>query len=666
MQQLPDKPLAHNHSPLTQPPCGEQTNASQPAASRGNLALRRPLATASDSDRPALLVTSSKVSPPGSRDITDTPSLAQHLPALVLHKIFTCLPSWCLSQCARVCRHWHACLPRLETRIARWQQENAPLSYLVDSHLGRSFRSRTQPFLQEARSVFLPPLMQLRQQQLSGKPDEARQDTQPQLSAACDLLSPLVYAALHRQLTQAPQLRLHPLTLDWPKAVMPELCTFSPCSRWLAVSCSPPADGSAALRLYGWEQGTWQRCVLVPDIAGPAKFLRFCSVPPDTLLCVHDVEILAWSLGADLKTWYGTLVCRMPPSYQIFSLHPVADGDLLVMVKGVREDIPFLHMVFCRSTGDGRWTTVMTHNSRAEEGTQDFFSWTVDPQSCQLALKRTRQQQDAGHLLNKLHIWHKGLASSRPAPWECQTTVLPGHDVALKDLAYSPGGHYLLGVFSDGRACLWQRDAQYRLQEQLTVPGCWYNPERELGWQTPFRRDGKQLALCLSLSQVQLFYCDTDGRWQYGPLLETPPVTNVLANDRLKNMRLSSSGRILARQTEWRLDIWHQDPVEGWQHFVQHTKKLSHKYFPQFCLLQPGELVCTSTEDPGLSLSIYGPDSRGRLVRKTSMPIKVCINGPNAASPDGLSLLLGASRSPVIALQLVASEDNDAEACRLL
>ena len=590
----------------------------------------------------------------------------------MLKKIFSHLPSHALSQCARVCHHWHACLPRLQARIALWLHEN-PLSCQADSHLARGFSSRTQPFLQDGNSPFLYPLTQLQQQE--HRSAAIRQDRAQghQLPSVCDLQSSLAHAALHHQLSQAPELRLRPAPLDWPAGDVSHAevfsSAFSPCSRWLAVSCQLPTESSAQLRLYGWENGVWQRCPQSPEPDPPVAQLRFTSMPPDTLLGVSGANVLAWSKASDNHTWHGTLVCSTPQS-DLYHLYSMANGDQIIMANSSREEFRFSPLVlFCRRTGDGRsWNTIMTVRlaPRLWDAMTDF-NWAADLQSCQLALTTSRQSEAPDPVINKIDIWHTGLNSSRPAPWNRQHAVLPLHNSSLTGIVYSPGGHSLLGVFADKQARLWKLDAQHRFQEQLVVPSCHCNPERNLKQQVAFRCDGKQLALSTSPWQAQIFYCDADDQWQHGPRLEIPPASYTSANDSLKHMRLSSSGRILAWRTDDCLNIWYQDPAEGWQHVVQRQWKPGQQYPPQFCLLQHGDLVCTSVENPGRSLQVYGPDSQGKLVTKSCMPIKASINGPDAASPDGLSLLLGSMQTLPIPLQLVAARDDQKEqGCKLL
>ncbi len=647
-----------------------------PGASRERSETQQPTArpcvtSACASDNPLLLPGES--SPLlDDQDTTGTAALARNLPRLVLRKIFSQLPSQSLSQCARVCRHWHSCLPALQTRVARWLQENRSLPCVTDADLGRGFSSRTLPFLQAENSVFLHPLTQLLKEQQDSRPTRTGQDARP--AAACDPLSGLVQAALHRQLSQSAGLQWCPQPLEWPDGALPgkKGRAFSPCSRWLATSYKLHPDAPRQLILYSWHKGVWQRCLMAPDETEPVERFKFVAMPTDTLLSVHGVKVLAWQKTQDSKTWHSHLVCRMPQACKVNELGSMADGDQIVIASNVwppKEHKPgekrtLLCLLFCCPTGNGKaWETIMTHAYDFDPDWRVSISWDAQPQSCQLALAQNTQEPDSNAILNEVHIWRKGLNSSRDQ-WGCQKSVLPWHDATLNRVLYSPAGHYLLTGLSNGQACLWALDAQYRLHEQLLIVRSLHQPAQRLASQAVFRRDEKQLALALSLSQVQLFDCDANGRWQYGPRLQAPAVEDAEPDDRLVIVQLSSSGRILVRKTHWCVDIWHQDPDRGWLHCVQHTRQEDHKFRPQLCLSQPGELVCTAIEDPAVLLQVYGPDSRGRLVEKTCMPIKVSINGHHAASPDGLSLLLGSVEDPPIALQLVPAKTS--EKCRFL
>ncbi|MCY4473618.1 MAG: F-box/WD40 repeat-containing protein [Kistimonas sp.] len=670
MKRLSGSEPAHQPPSATQPAAGEPGNKQQPGAPPGRLSSGQAVATACVSDRPARLIGTRTILPEGQAT-TATPNLAQNLPDLVLQKIFDQLPLASQCRCARVCRHWYDCLPAPRLRLMRWLHKNAPQSCLADPGLGRGFSDRAGPFLQAVKSPALPALVHLQQEQQEQqehRPSDARQD-RDQMSrspAARDLLPCLVHHSLNKQLTHPSGLILHPTPLEWPEDTRARTghFTFSPCSRWLAVACQSQPESPPHLRLYGWENGAWQRCLLVSEVTTSVDLVKFTSMPPDTLLSIHGVHVLAWNKEPESQTWHSSQVCQLPASCPALNLHPMDDGDLIILTKPQKR-AGFLSFLFYRHTEDGRnWEAIMTKTFKTEEHSRKIHCWAAEPRSCQLAVATSTLPRESGPVINTVHIWRKGLNPARPQQWESQHSLLPRHNRSLEEITYSPDGLYLVAVLSDLRVCLWQLDAQCRLQEQLTLPDCLYDRDCLLGRQITFRHDGKQLAVSLSLRQVQLLDCDANGHWQYGPLLETPPAPDTPASDRLKTMQLSSNGRTLARQSHWRVDIWHQDPVEGWQHRVLHRKQEGRRYFPQFCLLEPGELICTSVQDPELSLHIYGPDHQGRLVRKFCTRINAPLCGPDAASPDGLSLLLGATRTAPVLLQLAPARSHGG--CRLL
>ncbi len=681
IKRLSGSESGHSSPSATQPAAGEPGNKEQPGALPGRLRSGPAVATACASDRPARLA-GERTPPPEGQGSADTPSLAQNLPDLVLHKIFDQLPLACQCRCARVCRHWYDCLPAPKLRLMRWLQKNAPQSCLADPGLGRGFNDRTGPFLQAAKSPALPALMHLQQEQQEQqkqqkqqeqqeqqehRPSDARQDRE-QMSrspAARDLLPCLVHHSLNKQLSQASELRLHPTPLEWPKGTEARTgaFTFSPCGRWLAIACQSQPESPSHLRLYGWEKGAWHRCLLVSEVATAVDLFKFTSTPPDTLLSVHGVHVLAWNKEPDSQTWHSSHLWQLPASCQALNFYPMGDGAQAIITK-TQGTAELASLLFYRRSGDGRnWEAVITKTFKTEKSSRVRHCWAAEPRSCQLALTTSTRHRKSGPFINTVDIWRKGLNPSRPQQWESQNSVLPWHNLHPEKITYSPDGHYLLAMLSDLRVCLWQLDTQCRLQEQLVIPGCLCNPDYPLDRQIAFRRDEKQLAVSLSLRQVQLLDCDANGRWQYGPLLETPPTSDPPASDRPKAMHLSSNGRSLVRQTQCRIDIWHQAPVEGWQHRVLHPRQAGHTFFPQFCLLEPGELICTSVEDPELSLHIYGQDHQGRLVRKICRRINVPINGPEAACPDGLSLLLGATRTAPVLLQLAPARSHGG--CRL-
>jgi len=483
----------------------------------------------------------------------------------------------------------------------------------------------------------------------------------PHAPATPGLLASLVHFGLNRQLTRTHRLRMRPSPLDWPDVVSTSLFCFSPCSRWLAFACQLREESSHYLRLYRWERGVWQRCRMIADVVEPVRFCRFTTVPPDTLLTGHGSTVLAWKKTQDSTTWHSTLVCHIAQPYTLKQLFSMTNGDQIVIAENTRRERAVLRVLLLRHTPDDKgWETarIQTYNATPSLGMAAI--WTAHPQSCQLALAFTTWAENHENLTTEVHIWRKGRAGSHPGPWEAHKCILPRHYSKPVQMLYSPDGHYLLGALSSGQACLWALDAQCRLQEQLITD--WpYQQRGALKALTSFRSDGQQLALSRSALQVQLFYCNPDGHWQQGPLLEAPAVPHAPGDTAQIALQLSASGRTLVRQTAWCLDIWHQAPAAGWQHFVQHRREEGHEFLPCYWLLQLGELVCATIEDPELTLRVYGPDSRGQLVTKACMPVTKPISG---ASPDGLSLVLGDIRYAPNVLQLTPSSQEDR--CSLL
>ncbi|MCY4473089.1 MAG: F-box-like domain-containing protein, partial [Kistimonas sp.] len=573
----------------------------------------------------------------GDQNTTAVLSRAQNLPLVVLEKICSYLPFPDQSRCAQVCRHWHGCLPAPGLRLAQWLQKNAPLSCQAEPGLGSGFSSRALPFLQAANSPALPTLMHLHQQQ--------QQDTQPLAAgpAACDLLSAMVHQVLNEHLTQADQLSLQPAAIDWPDEALVETYNFSPCSRWLAIRCRPQDTGPVVLRLFGWEHNFWQRQTLVSCGAESVDTFTFAFTPQDRLLSFQGSDILAWCREPDTNNWHPRVVDTLAPFHRVLTFYPMADGDLATPVKS-RPSEGRLYIQFYVYTGDGSgWKP-----AAQQEVPGSSCCTALEGKSCQVALSWVGQSADQDCSFNKIVIWRKGLDTSHPALWGQQVSNLPHDGVDIRELAYGPGGQCLLGVLNDGQACLWTLDAQCHLHRQLTLAG---NPcplRSYLSRQVAFRSDGKQLAFPCYRNLVQLCE-DTHGRWQCTQLLETPEDPEIPAEDRLRYLLLSSSGRILLRVSHWRLDVWHQTAAGGWQHQLTRKRGQQSRFMATGYLLPPGELVCTAVQDPHLSLWIHGLDSRGQFVKKACIPVNALMG---KSSPDGLSLLVGSRKDPPTLLQL--------------
>jgi len=646
------------HPPAPPGASREQSETQQPTARPGRQTARPGITTACSSVNP-VAITSIQIPRPADQARSDIRSPAWNLPALVLNKIVGYLPPGDQYRCAQVCRHWYDCLPAPRVRLMQWLQKNAPVSCLADPGLGRGFNARTGPFFQAANNPALPALTHLQQEQ---ELTETWQDSQqpPHAPATPDLLASLVHYGLNQQLTRTHRLELRPSPLDWPDAVGISSYYFSPCSRRLAFICKRRAESSQHLRLYSWEKGVWQRCRMVTDVVEPVTSFIFTQAPPDTLISAHGVKILAWQKTQDSTTWHSTLVCHVSQPYTVSTLYSMSNGDQIIIAENTQREETMLRVLFCRPLQDGKGWTTRVYSYKVPLNFRVTMAWDAHPQSCQLALIKSTRTHDCETLTNKVHIWRKGREGSSPWQWGYNKCALPQHDSRPYQVVYSPDGHYLLGGLTNGQACLWALDAQCQLHEQL-ITDYLYQPEHRLSFLISFRRDSKQLALLRSWLQVQLFFCDPNGHWQPGPLLEAPPVPHAPGDNTQITIQLSASGRTLVRQTAWSLDIWHQAPAASWQHFVQHRKEEGHRFPPYYSLLQPGELVCTTIHNPELTLRIYGPDNRGQLVTKACMPVTTVICD---ASPDGLSLLLGDIRCPPSLLQLVPAQEH--HRCRLL
>ena len=491
--------------------------------------------------------------------------------------------------------------------------------------------------------------MHLQQQEQS--PSGTLPDAQQLCHAppANPLVSRLVHYALHQQLTRADQLNLRMADIDWPEAVKSSSHLFSPCSRWLAILSQPLPEAPRFLRLYGWEQGVWQQQILAPDSPEHVVICRFRATPPDTLIVAHSLDVLAWRRVPGTRDWHGSAVWSVPGSHTvrtIRSLDTMDNGDLVILACEEQAGPKVLIQFLLHSQSDKGWTPVATATY-----TGLALCWISQEQSCQLAVRESSRSAGHDHFINQVHVWHKVRTADNQETWENQTTVLSCHDASIQELACSPGGHYLVGLLSNDSICLWQRDAQQQLVQQLTLPGYRLPTQVDFYRLAPFNRAATQLAVPCSLRHIQLFYRDSNDHWRYGQQLEAPAVPNVPADDRLRDIMLSPSGRTLVRATRWQLDIWHRDTAGHWTCQVQRIRQENARFFPTVCLVEPGELVCTTVQDPELSLWVHGPDRLGQLVRKACMSVEAPISTSMAVSPDGLSLLLGTMTQPPTLMQ---------------
>jgi len=659
MDQLSNTGAAHRNFPQHRPADKPDTDKSDKTemAQLGHPVGKRACVTASTAESPAPGGGTLR-SLTGDQNTTAVLSRAQNLPLVVLEKICSYLPFSAQSQCAQVCRHWHGCLPAPGLRLAQWLQKNAPLSCRAEPGLGSGFSSRALPFLQAANSPALPTLMHLHQQQQEQQERaQSQQDTQPLAAgpAACDLLSAMVHRGLKEHLTQADQLSLHPAAIDWPDTTPVKTYQFSPCSRWLAISCRPQDTGPVVLRLFGWEQNCWQQQTLVSCGTESVETFAFASTPQDTMFSSQGSNILAWRREPDTNNWHQILVDALAPFHRTITFTPMPDGDLLIQVSVPPSQGRPLVLFYVYTGDGGGWEL-----DAQQEFHGDCACITKERRLCQVALVWAGQRADSDYRFNRIAILRKGLDASHPTRWGQQVSDLPHNGADIRELAYGPGGQCLLGVLSSGDACLWTLDAQYRLHRQLTLAGNPYPLRPLLSRQIAFRSDGRQLAFPCYGNHVQL--CENrSGRWQCTQLLETPGDPEIPADDSLRYLRLSSSGRILLRVSHWRLDVWHQTAAGGWQHQFKRKRGQQSRFAVAGHLLPLGELVCTSVQDPHLSLWIHGLDSRGQFVRKACIPVNALVSN---SSPDGLSLLVASRRHPptLLLLSLLPQKNREGRA----
>jgi len=654
MDPLSNTGLAHRNLPQRRP-ADQPDKTGKPIAQPGHRVGERSCVTASIPESPA---------PEGDthprlagNNTTAVLSRAQNLPFVVLEKICSYLPFPDQSRCAQVCRHWHDCLPAPGLRLTLWLQKNAPLSCQAAPGLASGFSSRALPFFQAANSPLLPTLMHLHQEQQDQEQARSQQDTRTLADgpAAFNLLSAMVHQGLKEHLTQADQLSLQPAAIDWPDATPVETYNFSPCSRWLAIRCRPQDTGPVVLRLFGWEQNFWQQQTLVSCGTESVATFSFASTPQDTLFSSQGSDILAWRREPDTNNWHQTVLETLSPFHRTVAFYTMADGDLVTQVR-VPPSEGRSYFLFYVYTGDGRgWQPDVQ-----QEFPGNSWCSAKEGRSCQMAVGWLDQRADSDCSFNRIAILRKGLDTSHPALWGQQMSNLPHDGADIRELAYGPGGQCLLGVLSSGDACLWTLDAQYRLHRQLTLAGNPYPLRPLLSRQIAFRSDGRQLAFPCYGNHVQL--CENrSGRWQCTQLLETPGDPEIPADDSLRYLRLSSSGRILLRVSHWRLDVWHQTAAGGWQHQFKRKRGQQSRFAVAGHLLPLGELVCTSVQDPHLSLWIHGLDSRGQFVRKACIPVNALVSN---SSPDGLSLLVASRRHPptLLLLSLLPQKNREGRA----
>jgi len=572
---------------------------------------------------------------------------AQNLPANLLGKIFGLLAHSTHSQCALVCHHWHRCLPRTRIKLALWLEQNPCLQQSPLCRLAPGCSRRTYPWLASQHCALLPELRRqhreciLQQERLRQGTlehwDNARLALQRQQAQTAESgLAGLLRYSLHQQTVLAPQLPLEQAPISWPPKEKVMSFLFSPCSRWLATGVVYEGlAGAIFLRLHGWHNGSWIQQNLPPTEAGPASIFEFPYTPPDTLLAAHTISLLAWQREPDTNNWHSVSLGRTLPSYRIYAIATLADGDIIALSrKKDGNDSGFL-MLIC-SWQHNQWAqAIPCFELTIAQG------FSCSPRSHRLALMTSAQDASSGRHTSSITVWHKNQGIL--AGWISQVSVLDEHNAALQEASLGPQGDHLLGRLSNGQLRLWPLDAHCNLLPAAWTLSCDQATPPLLSQMAPLRGDGRQFLVALSMTRLQFVHQNAQGEWQLMGVLDRPPEPDDRPEpgNRLRAILLSASGQTLVWLTNWWVEIWHQDMLSCWRKVVRRTRREGTGTVPQACLLPHGETVCTTAADPTLSLWVHGLNSEGELVRKACIPCPAPLSGTRANSPDGLSLMLG-------------------------
>jgi len=622
--------------------------------------------------------------PSPSQSLGTTPSLAGHepsasrapgyrlasvqaLPNEMLCTIFDYLPLSAHNQCALVCRRWHACLPLTRIKRAQWLERNPGLSPLSFNRLAQGYSSRTAPWLARQHRPVLPELQRQYQQwqdllqRLEPGAVMGRGDFlaghKKQILTAERFLSGLVRFHMKQQILQANRLTLSPVPFSWPDRQVVTGYLFSPCSRWLVVTGVFSQDQHRAfphfLHLYGYENARWTPQTLVPAACEPVSVTTFTYTPSDALLSAHGSEVLVWRKQPDTGDWHRSTLCCTLPSYSIYMLAPMSNGDIITLSENKdtdnREQTGFVLLI--SRYQDDSWAEYIPYFDTFLPRTN-----AIEPRSCRLALGGgcSPRCHNNRHV-NTVDLWYKSTGANSLGGWCYRESVLAESSAHLQGIVFSPQGDLLLIRLLNRCFSLWALDTECNL---LRMP---LNVPRSLPESMPwthlakFRSDGRQLAVACTPYRIQFVNRHEDGSWQVGNTLESPPQ----AGDRLESdnapcaMMLSSNGRLLVWLTSWRVDIWQQGPADLWHRVVQRTRQAAMHAMPQAGLL--GELVWTLATDPLPSLWLHSLNAQGQLIQKGRIIVTDLVTNVNAHSPDGLSLVLSRPTATPLVLQLEAS-----------
>ena len=574
---------------------------------------------------------------PGPR----TPALAQTLPSELLDLILRYLPVSSYSQCALVCRRWYSLLPAIHMRLAHWLRQHAIASANTGQLFPAGINRRITPWLARHRCQLWAVLQRqhkelCRLRQLTHAGLLRSEKAQQQENRAGQLLAGLTGYCIHHQITQARQMTLRCLAMQWHDRGQLVSFTFSANCHWLATALCSPGSERKFLYVHGWKNGSWHEESMVPPPSRPVSTFGFSHTMSDILFSAHDNYLLAWQRQTDAQVWRCIHRYSIDEAHRVCAFAPMACGDLIILTEDPQHRERQQMILFCqrdKGLGWGQQMSCLQLEGLRFTVFQQKGSW--------LAQILSRPDLQAGHYRNEVRVWKKGLYRSRPDDWDCRMSLLQIHRSPVEQAAGFPGNHYHVTIlFEDGSIFLWTLDQEYRLHNQLmlhaSLPPALQT--RNMGNLMGLGCHGKQLALAQSLHQIQFWELHDNGEWQRGSTLEMATSASSDPDERLKRVQLSGDGQTLICTTSRQVDVWQKDAGGLW-HWRVHRRTTAGAPAPQGLLAGPGSALCLTAEGEEGIVWIHAPDRQGRLIRKGCVTLSAPLAGPFYASADGLTLL---------------------------
>ena len=571
------------------------------------------------------------------------------LPEPLLRQLFGYLPLSSHGTCALVCRHWHASLPRIRTDVARWRDSTpAPTA---SCQLAAGYSSRIRPWLKSFNNRMLPvldcqhqELIRLQELVAQPLPSPVRECLRQQIRTAQNFLSALVQYSLYQQLIEAPQLDLQPAGLAGSSPLV--TAQFSPCSRWLAMAQHDESAPGGHLRLYGWQQGSWQPELLEAGPPEPSPAARslgcvaFSSHQSDRLFTGHgDGRVTCWSRTPDTGTWHAAPVLRPGDNIWVHRLVSCTNKDLFILrrdyyslAKCLR---PCWHALVLHEHGDGQGWELMAASS------YDIVNdLAIAPGRGQVAIATGGPASDV-----RIDIWQRGPCANLPDAWHCQPSILRGiGNSNILKLHYSPDGQHLLGLLDNQCAALWELRDTNNLVWRIYNRCVFSQINHHLQAQRLFHPGGKQLVLSTSSRHIEFWGETSSHSWRRTRAVSLRPAFDDEFNNNLHYM-LYVDSRTLVRVTRQYMDTWRLSSTGHWHRLLLCTATPSHRFRAQACLLPSCPRLCATALWHNARLWIHGEDRQQQLSPKGS----TALTGPAQGllcSPDGLSFLVETSRPP--------------------